>query len=81
VEATPCTQSPVLTIQVAPFPNGVVAVPSAWFGTRGSEVQILSPRPIFLSPIQWLRSFVSFSLGSPKSWTRSFGTEFTFSSG
>lgn len=24
-----------------------VATPATWFGTRGSEVQILSPRPIF----------------------------------
>ena len=27
----------------------------AWFGTRGSEVQILSPRPIFLSLFQSFR--------------------------
>jgi hypothetical protein len=34
------------------YQTNELAVDSTEFGTRGSEVQILSPRPIFLSPIQ-----------------------------
>jgi hypothetical protein len=30
-----------------------------WFGTRGSEVQILSPRPINLNPVIGIASFRS----------------------
>src|SRR5579863_3417362 len=36
------------------YQTNQLAVDSTEFGTRGSEVQILSPRPIFLSPVQLL---------------------------
>jgi hypothetical protein len=49
VESTPCTKSPVLTIQVAPLFRTVLSqchVPR--FGKRGSEVQNpLSPTNLF----------------------------------
>ena len=35
---------------------------SSLFGTRGSEVQILSPRPIFLSPLQHLTQLLPTSI-------------------
>src|ERR1700756_5022161 len=39
-----------------------------WFGTRGSEVQILSPRPMFLTPYDCLRRLQEIGCGNVWNW-------------